>query len=311
MTAPMTDARADVWLVPRPALSFDQLTERYGHWLSADEQRRLQTQRTPKGAYTFLLTRVALRALLSRRQPHVLPGQWQFERSSAGRPYVINVAGAPDFNLSHAGDALVIVLASHGRVGVDIESSGRQVNDLSRLAQRYFQRDETRSLLALPAARQLPRFLTLWTLKEACVKATGQGLANALQEFYFDLDSPPVLRCERFDRDMTGYTGGDEKSDDQKGAEQQGWYAWSGLLHAPPRTQADAANRDAPEQQAISSRLSIVWQLRTAVGNEAQLNFQHLLFPEHPESELAGVPADHQWQADWHYSMYSRTNLEP
>lgn len=305
MTAPMPDARADVWLVPKPTLSFSELSERYGHWLSADEQQRLQTQRTPKGAYTFLLTRVALRGLLSRRQPHVPPEQWQFGRSPAGRPYVINVAGAPDFNLSHAEDALVIVLVSHGRVGVDIESSGREVNDLSRLAQRYFQQDETRSLLALPVARQLPRFLTLWTLKEACVKATGQGLANALQEFYFDLDSPPVLRCERFDRDTAEHTG----------AEQQGLYAWSGLVHAPSRMQMEAANREAPEQeqepQKRSSRLSIVWQLHAAIDSNAQLDFHQLLFPSAPEADLEVVPAGHQWQADWHYSMYSRTNLEP
>src|SRR5690554_1622339 len=91
----------------------------------------------------------------------------------------------PDFNLSHADDALVIAVASHGRVGVDVESTQRAVEDPMRLAQKYFHEDEAAALLALPEEQRLSRFLVLWTLKEACVKATGQGLANTLQEFSF------------------------------------------------------------------------------------------------------------------------------
>lgn len=270
---------AEVWLIPTPSLSYAELHERYGHWLSHDENERLRLQRTPKGAYAFLLTRIALRAVLSLCVPSAEPAEWRFKRTKKGRPAVENIPGAPDFNLSHADEALVIAVASHGKLGVDIESLARQVADLGRLARRYFHQDEVAALMALPAEQQLPRFLTLWTLKEACVKATGQGLANALQEFCFRLDAPPIMQCPRFDRDSG--------SADQPGSR---WRAWSGLM--------------APNHGG-NFRLSLAWQLGAdALAGEASLSFRQLRFIESvngPGRNFVSEQLAAQWQPDWVY----------
>lgn len=269
----------DVWLVPTPLTSYDALKERYGHWLSEDERERLRLQRTPKGANAFLLTRIALRAVLSLRVPAVEPGQWKFERTARGRPAAINITDAPDFNLSHADDALVIATAADGKLGVDIESLAREVTDAERLARRYFHPDEVAALLSLPVEQQLPRFLTLWTLKEACVKATGQGLANALQEFYFRLEAPPELQCPRFDCD--GYDA----------RERRWWRAWSGVL---------------TPSQGARFRVSLAWRLGSEdLAGAASLRFRQLRFgstADELDQQLISEPLSMRWQADWLYT---------
>lgn len=270
---------AEVWLIPTPALSYAELYECYGHWLSEDESERLRLQRAPKGAYAFLLTRIALRAVLSLWVPSTQPAEWRFQRTAKGRPAVENVPEAPDFNLSHADNALVIAVASHGKLGVDIESLAREVTDLGRLARRYFHQDEVAALVALPAEQQLPRFLTLWTLKEACLKATGQGLANALQEFYFRLDAPPVMQCPRLDRDRSS------------AAEHSGWWrAWSGLL--------------APNQDG-NFRMSLAWQLGAQdLAQAASLSFRQLRLadPDNgPSRKFISEQLSARWQTDWVY----------
>jgi 4'-phosphopantetheinyl transferase len=97
---------------------------------------------------------------------------------------VLGPVAAPVFNLSHTDDMLVLAFVASGEPGVDIESLGRQV-DPEPLAKRFFSAAEFRALQALPRTRQRDRFLRLWTLKEACVKANGQGLARALRDFEF------------------------------------------------------------------------------------------------------------------------------
>jgi 4'-phosphopantetheinyl transferase len=175
--------QVDVWLVPAVA-DGAEVEKIAGNWLSDDERARLDGRRLPKGRAMFLLTRAVLRRLLSAYCPDVHPKDWQLGRSAEGRPCVQGPVPAPFFNLSHTDDALVLAFASNGEPGVDIEHLDRQL-DAGALAQRYFSTAECRSLMCLPASQQRDRFLRLWTLKEACVKANGQGLAQALRHFEF------------------------------------------------------------------------------------------------------------------------------
>jgi len=176
-------AQVDLWLVPAvsdvPALA--RVAE---PWLSDVERERLASRRLPKGRAMFLLTRVVLRRLLSAYRPDIKPAAWQIGRSAHGRPCVLGPVAAPVFNLSHTDDMLVLAFAASGAPGVDIESLSRQI-DPEALAKRFFSAAEFRALQALPRTQQRDRFLRLWTLKEACVKASGQGLARALRDFEF------------------------------------------------------------------------------------------------------------------------------
>ena len=80
--------------------------------------------------------------------------------------------------------------------GVDIEVA-RNV-DARRIAQRYFAASELALLDTLDGQARERAFFRLWTLKEAAVKALGEGLAGNLARLEFDLGgNPPALRDKR------------------------------------------------------------------------------------------------------------------
>lgn len=187
----------DIWLLPLPDMPFEQLLAREGHVMIESERAQLTSKRLPKGRHMYAFTRIALRHVLSRYETHVAPGQWRFARQGAGKPAI----AAPDstlyFNLTHADDMLVIAVCDHAEVGVDVEDSKREV-DVMALSRRYYQPNEVRRLeRETDPERQRSHFLTLWTLKEAAVKATGKGLSQALRDFSFTLLPPDRIEARQ------------------------------------------------------------------------------------------------------------------
>ncbi|MCW5735063.1 MAG: 4'-phosphopantetheinyl transferase superfamily protein [Enhydrobacter sp.] len=76
-------------------------------------------------------------------------------------------------------------------IGVDIEGVDRR-GRLLEIADAYFAPDELILLRNAPPAAQRSIFFRLWTLKEAYIKAHGDGLSLPLDRFSFSL-SPPVI----------------------------------------------------------------------------------------------------------------------
>ena len=78
-------------------------------------------------------------------------------------------------------------------VGIDVESVGRRVEMLA-LSRRFFAVSEHAGLEDLGGEEQRERFFTLWTLKEAWLKARGLGLTIPLDDFAFQVeDGPPRI----------------------------------------------------------------------------------------------------------------------
>jgi 4'-phosphopantetheinyl transferase len=67
------------------------------------------------------------------------------------------------------------------------------------LANRYFAALELQQLMMLESARRPLRFMQLWTLKEAFIKALGTGLATPLDHFAFDFSSTEQPRLHIYD----------------------------------------------------------------------------------------------------------------
>jgi 4'-phosphopantetheinyl transferase len=95
------------------------------------------------------------------------------------------------FSLSHTRSLVACAVATQDDVGLDVEEVERRLAS-SSLAERYFAPSEAASLAALPPGERDVAFLRFWTLKEAFVKATGDGLGLGLDSFAFTLD-PPLL----------------------------------------------------------------------------------------------------------------------
>jgi len=114
-----------------------------------------------------------------------------------GKPYVDQPIS---FNLSHSGSWAVLAVAREPglQLGVDIEDRSRGVEH-HQLARRFFAPPEARTVDS--SADPVEAFFSIWTLKEAYVKALGSGLRHPLSEFMvesnqrwglFDLHGQPL-----------------------------------------------------------------------------------------------------------------------
>jgi 4'-phosphopantetheinyl transferase len=186
-----------VWLA-REALADDAATVSRFHGILSDEERaRLAAFRVESARRQHLVARGIQREVLSRYAPGIAPRDWRFVSEAAGRPACAPSFGLDDFdfNLSHTEGLVALVVARDVRVGIDVENRDKPVR-LS-VAQNYFSVVEIEELDALPADLRPERFLRLWTLKEAWLKARGTGLAGGLASVTFRLDDAGGgIRCE-------------------------------------------------------------------------------------------------------------------
>lgn len=172
-----------------------------------------QTERERAGRFVFPRHRVqyvAAHALTRAALSHVasVPSDaWHFEAEPNGKP-VAWCDGRPaplSFNLSHSEGIVGVAVLPRpdASVGFDLEPLGRKV-DLD-VADRYFRPEEVTWLASLAAAERSQGFLRLWTLKEAFIKATGEGLSRDLDSFWFETAPPRLHLVAPADPPETGW----------------------------------------------------------------------------------------------------------
>ncbi|MEE1060662.1 MAG: 4'-phosphopantetheinyl transferase superfamily protein [Ruminococcus sp.] len=94
------------------------------------------------------------------------------------------------FNISHS-KSCVICSVSENPVGCDTEKIGKA--DL-RIAKRFFAEKEKNFVNSITnTEEQNESFYRIWTLKESYIKYTGNGLAQGLASFEFELDDAIAL----------------------------------------------------------------------------------------------------------------------
>lgn len=150
--------------------------------LSPEERARHAALRHPRDQLRYAATRTALRCLLARRL-QCEPASLCLMSGAHGKP-ALAMAGAPAFNVSHAGDHAWIAIADCGaKVGVDIERIDATLTQaaLRDMAVHCLTARECAWLEAQPADAWPRAFFTLWTAKEALLKALGIGIADHLQ----------------------------------------------------------------------------------------------------------------------------------
>ena len=172
------------------------------------ERARAARFRFARHRREFLATHALTRVALSHAHP-LPPHAWSFSVNQYGKPSPIPWGGIPEcglrFNQSNSVELAVCLIArpearpaalprarsgvAAAEVGVDVESFAR-ADGIVPLAVRVFSTAERAQLDALPAAERPSRALSLWTLKEAYIKARGMGLSLPLQGISFLFDGP-------------------------------------------------------------------------------------------------------------------------
>lgn len=146
--------------------------------LTPDERQRAERFYRQEHQSRFVACRAFLRAILGHYLDRA-PEQIQFCYGSHGKPAIeqsINSLGL-EFNLSHSENIALYAIALHHRTGIDLEAI-RPVSDLEQLSKRFFAPQEHLAIQSLPVDERLHGFFQYWTLKEAVLKAVGDGLSK-------------------------------------------------------------------------------------------------------------------------------------
>lgn len=164
---------------------------RYRDWLSHDETLRLDRLKDLSAQIQFSVTRGTLRRLLGSytgRSPDLLKlGMTDRGKPLLAYPNPLSV----QFNVSHTQGMALAAFTRHFSIGVDVESSTRQVR-VREVSGRFFSAGERQRLDSLADGLRKQWFFTYWTCKEAYLKMRGFGIGSELAKWEIqpDLQSP-------------------------------------------------------------------------------------------------------------------------
>lgn len=144
--------------------------------LPADELARAERFHFEHDARRWAASRTLLRHTLAEYL-QAAPESLKFEKGPWGKPGLRGCSLR--FNLSHSGAAALLAITRGREVGVDIEEVGPKLLPEAFAPQVLSPREQAWLRDQTPE-QQGRAFLTLWTAKEAYVKATGQGLSFPL-----------------------------------------------------------------------------------------------------------------------------------
>ena len=201
--APALDARqVHVWIsrtnLPRTAVEGLKRT------LSAEELERAKLLRFEERRNQFLVSRGLLRIILARYAERPA-NELVFSLEPGGKPRLAD-GGEPSrlqFNLGHSGTICVIAITRLEMVGVDVEEARSDI-DMDAVARRILTGREWAEFNRLNAVKRPSWFYSVWSKKEAFVKAMGVGMAMPFQEvetagFWQSRSGSPFLRRDGFD----------------------------------------------------------------------------------------------------------------
>jgi len=165
-----------------------QAAEVLASHLSSEETARADRFRAPQDKLRFAVARGILRELLSIYLQQ-RPADVVIAESRTKKPSIhLSPSGrSVCFNVSHSGGLAAYAFAQNLELGIDIEYLRENV-EFAEIAQRYFSDRENSEIFAAPLEDRSRLFFQCWTLKEAYLKALGEGLP-LLDKLHADLSS--------------------------------------------------------------------------------------------------------------------------
>lgn len=155
--------------------AFTPQIHEFWNLLNAEEQERANRYYHEKDKERFIVSRACLRILLGRYL-NLDVSAITFQIGENKKP---NIKGSTHlhYNVSHSGD-YVLIAVSPSPVGVDVELPDAKI-DPDEIMQVSYSKPEIDHVHQ--SANRLQAFYTLWTRKEALLKATAKGIDNTLK----------------------------------------------------------------------------------------------------------------------------------
>lgn len=168
-----------------------------------DEQERNQADRFyhRRDREAFIAAHALARTMLAEATG-IPAASLRFVKGPYGKPEMVRGAGERQvhFNISHTNGLVACAVGADCALGVDVENTERTTS--LDIAHRYFAPEEAAIVLSALPEQRVELFYRFWTLKEAFIKATGEGLSRPLASFSFTLD--PIRITFYRDREYAG-----------------------------------------------------------------------------------------------------------
>jgi 4'-phosphopantetheinyl transferase len=186
-------AQVQVYVCPISRVPQDHLVlSHYLGFLNEAEKLRYD-QYHPKAARLFLISRVLVKSVLADKLG-IASYEVNLQLHPNGKPFVEG-SKAVYFNLTHSADVIILAVTEEGEIGVDIERVDREfdwmrvdsVLDLSEI--EWIKGNELIDPFSV-----YQRFFQIWTLKEAYIKCTGEGMSRHLKMLNFHV----LAECIQF-----------------------------------------------------------------------------------------------------------------
>lgn len=177
----LAEDEVHVW-VARPATVALAALVRSAALLSDDERSRVARFHFERNRRESTVSRALVRTTLARYLGDE-PSSFRYRLGPYGRPF-LDPPRALDFNATNHPE-LVACAVARERVGVDLEPLARGA-EILEMATAVFSAPERTALGALDDRARCDRAVSLWTLKEAYLKARGLGLSVPLQHIVID-----------------------------------------------------------------------------------------------------------------------------
>jgi 4'-phosphopantetheinyl transferase len=161
-------------------------------FLSIEEKNRAERFTSDHLRQRFIISHGILRFLLGHYIDNS-PSSLVFLNDHKGKPYLKDFGNGSRlcFSLSHSHDMALCGVSWNRQIGVDVEFV-RPVLSLESIVQRYFSKPELESMLNTSPEDRNMLFFQYWTMKEAYLKATGEGLTGLRNiQIDYDTQKPP------------------------------------------------------------------------------------------------------------------------
>jgi 4'-phosphopantetheinyl transferase len=131
----------------------------------------------------FLCARSLLRLMLQNWTGRPAASH-QLITTKDGKPVCVD---GPAISITHSGDQVACSIAESGAIGIDLEIANNR-RDTQKLAKKFFSTEESNWLDTQPQ----DRFLMLWVLKEAYVKAIGRSIFGGINRLACKVVPPDI-----------------------------------------------------------------------------------------------------------------------
>ncbi len=170
--------------------------------LSHEEVKRKNQFIFEKDQLIYANTRVVLRKLLSYHTG-IAPHRLIFDYKAYGKPCLNSDQNSKNihFNISHSQSLSMIAISPGNEIGIDIEYM-QPIKNMMQIAKDYFSNQEYSHLKMHVTNQRNTLFYQYWTLKEAYLKLTGEGIAQGLKTAHFTI-SPSLQLVHNAQHSLT------------------------------------------------------------------------------------------------------------